>query len=153
MKKTRGFTLVELLITVAIVALLASVALPLAELAVQRSKEKELKQALRDLREAIDTYKKASDNGWIDKPANKSGYPPKLAALVDGVKDKRNPDPEAPKLYFLRRLPRDPMTAEGEWGLRSYKSSAAEPAAGDDVFDVYSMSAEKGMNGVPYREW
>lgn len=151
-KPLRGFTLVELVICVAIVALLASIALPLAEVSTQRGKEQDLRSALRELRAAIDTYKRASDDGVIDRKADASGYPPTLAALVEGVPDKRNPG--APKIYFLRRLPRDPVgTDGGGWGLRSYASPASDPREGDDVYDVYSKSEAKGLNGVPYREW
>jgi general secretion pathway protein G len=149
-KRAGGFTLIELLITVTIVALLASVALPLAELASQRSKEQDLRVALRNIREAIDAYKRAADDGIVDRPVDRTGYPPTLASLVEGATDKRKPD--APKLYFLRRLPRDPMTGE-DWGLRSYASTATEPAAGKDVYDVFSRSEGVGLNGVPYREW
>ncbi|HET7366280.1 MAG TPA: type II secretion system protein [Burkholderiales bacterium] len=148
--RARGFTLIELLITVAIVALLASIAAPLAEVAVQRDKEKDLRHALREIRGAIDAYKRAADDGVIERAADASGYPPSLAALVEGVPDKRKPD--APKVYFLRRVPADPLTGE-EWGLRSYASSAAEPQAGKDVYDVYSKSDATGLNGVPYRQW
>lgn len=157
MQKLRGFTLVELVICVAIVALLASIALPLAEVSTQRGKEQDLRRALRELRVAIDQYKQASDDGVIERKADASGYPPKLAALVEGVPDKRNPG--APKIYFLRRLPRDPMAeadaaaGNGGWGLRSYASPASDPQEGDDVYDVYSKSEAKGLNGVPYREW
>ena len=150
MKKPQGFTLIELLITVTIVALLASVALPLAEVSSQRSREQDLRHALRELREAIDIYKRASDDGVIERAADRSGYPPTLAALVEGVPDKRKPD--APKIYFLRRLPRDPMTRE-DWGLRSYASTASEPQAGKDVFDVYSRSPGVGLNSIPYKDW
>jgi general secretion pathway protein G len=149
-KRAGGFTLIELLITVTIVALLASVALPLAELASQRSKEQDLRVALRNIREAIDAYKRAADDGIVDRPVDRTGYPPTLASLVEGATDNRKPD--APKLYFLRRLPRDPMTGE-DWGLRSYASTATEPAAGKDVYDVFSRSEGVGLNGVPYREW
>jgi general secretion pathway protein G len=149
-KSTAGFTLIELLITVTIVALLASVALPLAEVSSQRSREQDLRHALRELREAIDTYKRASDDGVIERAADRAGYPPTLSALVEGVSDKRKPD--APKIYFLRRLPRDPMTGE-DWGLRSYASTASEPQAGQDVFDVYSRSPGVGLNSVPYKDW
>jgi general secretion pathway protein G len=148
--KTRGFTLIELLITVAIVALLASIAAPLAEVSVQRDKEKELRQVLREMRGAIDAYKRATDEGVIERAADATGYPPSLAALVDGVPDKRKPD--APKLYFLRRVPADPMGGE-EWGLRSYTSPADSPQPGKDVYDVYSKSDGTGLNGVPYRQW
>jgi general secretion pathway protein G len=148
--KSRGFTLVELVITVAIVALLASIALPLAEVSSQRGKEQDLRRALRELRLAIDAYKQASDDGVIERKADASGYPPTLAALVEGVPDKRNPG--APKVYFLRRLPRDPFT-EGDWGLRSYESPSTEPREGADVYDVYSKSDAKGLNGIAYKEW
>jgi general secretion pathway protein G len=146
----KGFTLIELLITVAIVALLASVALPLAEVTVQRNKEKDLRHALREVREAIDAYKRLADEGAIEKKPDTSGYPATLATLVEGVADKRKPD--APKIYFLRRVPIDPMSGE-EWGLRSYASSAGEPQPGKDVYDVYTKSDGTGLNGVPYRQW
>jgi general secretion pathway protein G len=146
----KGFTLVELLITVAILGLLASVALPLAEVSVQRSKEQELRRALREIREAIDAYKRAADEGVIEKPADRSGYPPTIAALVEGAVDKR--DPKGARVFFLRRVPADPVSGE-PWGLRSYASPADAPQSGQDVFDVYSKSTQAGLNGVPYREW
>jgi general secretion pathway protein G len=146
----KGFTLIELLISVTILALLASIALPLAEVTVQRNKEQQFRETLRNLREAIDAYKRAADDGAIERAADASGYPPTLAALAEGVEDKRKTD--GTKLYFLRRVPSDPITGE-DWGLRSYASPAAEPQAGKDVFDVFSKSDQKGLNGTPYREW
>ena len=152
-----GFTLVEMLIAVAIVALLASIALPFAELQVQRSHERELRLALREVREAIDAYKRASDEGRIARAADKSGYPPTLRALVEGVPDRR--DAAGAKLYFLRRVPRDPfadeaqLPAEETWGLRSSQSPPEDPRPGADVFDVHSRHPGSGINGVPYKEW
>src|SRR6266581_3926388 len=121
----QGFTLIELVITVAIVALLASVALPVSELAVQRTKEQELRRTLRQIREAIDDHK----------------------------------SPKKEKIYFLRRVPRDPFNADptlsaaATWGKRSYASPPDDPKEGDDVFDVFSLAPGKGINGQPYRDW
>jgi general secretion pathway protein G len=157
MVRQHGFTIIEMVITVAIVGLLASVALPLAELTVQRSKEHELRHALREIRGAIDAYKRAYDEGRVAKVADASGYPPSLDVLVDGVPNAT--DPKKRRIYFLRRMPRDPFnvgpetTASGTWGLRSYESPPHSPQEGKDVFDVYSLSPATGINGVPYREW
>jgi general secretion pathway protein G len=148
--KAKGFTLIELLITVAILGLLASVALPLAEMTVQRGKEADLRRSLREVREAIDAYKRAVDDGAIEKAPDKTGYPPTLATLVEGAVDKR--DPKGGRIYFLRRVPADPVGGQ-EWGLRSYASPADAPQSGQDVFDVYSRSEQVGLNGVAYREW
>ena len=150
MKKIYGFTLIEMLIAAAIVALLATVALPLAEVTVQRNKEQDLRRSLREVRGAIDAYKRATDEGRIEKKVDRSGYPPSLTVLVEGVKDVRSPKDE--KMFFLRRLPRDPLTGQ-QWGLRSYASAADAPQAGDDVYDVFTRSASVGLNGVPYKEW
>ena len=146
----KGFTLIELMITVAIVALLATVALPLAEVTVQRNKEKDLRVALREIRGAIDAYKRAADEGTIERKADESGYPPSLTALVQGVEDKRKTD--GSKIYFLRRVPADPVSGE-DWGLRSYASSPTDPQPGKDVFDVFSRSTDRALNGTTYREW
>jgi general secretion pathway protein G len=148
--KATGFTLIELMIVVAIVGLLATVAAPLAELGYHRAKESELRASLRQIREGIDAYKRASDEGRIERKLGESGYPPTLAALVEGVADKT--DPEGAKIYFLRRIPRDPLTGE-EWGLRSYAAAPDNPQPGKDVFDVFSRSEDVGLNQVPYREW
>lgn len=154
----RGFTLIELVITVAIVGLLASVALPLSELTVQRNREHDLRLALREIRTALDAYKQAVAEGRVAHLLGDSGYPPSLRVLVDGVPDATSPD-KAKIIYFLRHVPRDPMaddaakTDEETWGKRSYASSADAPEEGNDVFDVYSQSALVGLNGIPYRNW
>jgi len=145
----RGFTLIELLVTVAIVAVLASVALPLNELVAQRAKEQDLRRALREIREAIDLYKQASDEGRIARKVGESGYPRRIEELVEGVEDQKSPKKE--RIYFLRRLPADPF---GEaWGRRAYASPPEDPRPGEDVFDVYSLSEAMGLNGKPYRQW
>jgi len=152
----RGFTLIELVTTVAIVAILASSAFPLARIAAQREKEQDLRLALRELRGAIDRYKQAADEHLIEKKSDASGYPPDLDVLVSGVDNIKQPD--KPKLYFLRRLPRDPFAPADakpadSWNKRSYDSPPEAPRPGKDVFDVFSRSEGVGLNGVPYRQW
>jgi general secretion pathway protein G len=154
----RGFTIIELVVTIAIIALLATAVIPSAQLVYQREREAELRDALRTIRNAIDAYKTASDTGSIKKEVDKSGYPPDLQVLVDGVDDARSPK-DGVKIYFLRRVPRDPFwpdpqaAAADTWGLRSYASSVDDPQPGDDVFDVYSRSSRRGLNGIPYHDW
>jgi general secretion pathway protein G len=156
-KRQSGFTFIELVITVAILGVLVAAATPMLELTLQRSKEQELRLALRQIREAIDAYKKAADEGRIVKKVDESGYPHKLEELASGIEDTQ--DPKKRKIYFLRRLPADPMfegetaNAASTWGKRSYESSADQPREGQDVFDVYSLSKRKGLNGIPYRDW
>jgi general secretion pathway protein G len=153
----RGFTLIELLITLSVLAILATMTVPVAELAMQRAKENELKSALREIRNGIDAYKRATMEGNIKRELGTSGYPKSLNDLVDGVKDVK--DPEHNMMYFLRRLPRDPMNNDESispadtWAKRSYASTPTEPREGDDVFDIYSPSTQVGLNGVPYKEW
>lgn len=153
----RGFTLIELVVTVAIIGILAAGAMPLAELAAQRERESELRMALRQIRAGLDAYKAAYAEQRIEQRVDASGYPPDLAVLVTGVPDVRHP--AGKRIYFLRRLPRDPfhpdpiLPAEQTWGKRSYASPPDEPAEGKDVYDVYSKSPGVGLNGVPYREW
>lgn len=153
---TAGFTLVELIVALAILALLASIAVPFADIAIQRKKEDELRYALRTIRDGIDDFHRAVDDGRIGKTLSGSGYPRSLQVLVDGVEDEKSPQKK--KIYFLRRIPRDPFAPadekpESTWGKRSYASSADEPRDGDDVFDVYSRSDKVGLNGIPYRQW
>ncbi len=157
MRGSRGFTLIELVITVAIVGLLATAAMPLGELTVKRGREQELRVALREIRTAIDAYKAAADQGHIEQEADASGYPPALDVLVNGVEDASNP--ERKKIFFLRRLPRDPFypdgsaTAEETWGQRSYASAPDNPQAGDDVYDIHSLAAGRALDGTTYRDW
>jgi general secretion pathway protein G len=156
--RTRGFTIIELVVTVAIVALLASAVIPSAQLVYQRERESELRDAVRTIRDAIDAYKRAYDQGHIKREVDKTGYPSDLQTLVDGVDDIRSPK-DGVKIYFLRRVPRDPFwpdpqaAAADTWGLRSYASPVEDPQPGDDVYDVYSRSTRTGLNGIPYREW
>ncbi|WP_175954817.1 type II secretion system protein [Burkholderia sp. BCC0405] len=152
-----GFTLIEMIVTVALVAIIASVATPFLRMQQQREKERELKTALREIRSAIDAYKLAGDEGRIARSVDSTGYPISLDQLVSGTADQR--DPKSPPIRFLRRIPRDPMnpsssiSAADSWGKRSYASEADNPREGADVYDVFSTSHRKGTNGIPYREW
>ena len=145
------------MITLAVLAVLAGVVVPVAQTSMQRSKEQDLRLALRDLRGAIDLYKKAHNEGRIRKSVGDTGYPKNLAILVEGEEDVR--DPKHRKIYFLRRIPRDPMHPDGgvaaadTGARRSYASEPDSPQAGEDVYDVYSKSIGIGLNGVPYRQW
>jgi general secretion pathway protein G len=152
----RGFTLIEMVVVVLIVGILASAAMPLASLHKQRARESELRQNLRTVRNALDAYKRAYDQGRIEKRVDASGYPPNLDVLVNGVRDAQSP--KGSLIYFLRRMPRDPF-ADPElpnartWGLRSYSSPPEAPAAGADVFDVYPLADGMGLDGTAYRTW
>lgn len=154
-RRSAGFTLVELLASAAIIGLLATVAVPMVQTSVKRQKERELRVALRDIRQAIDSYKQAAAAGKIFLKAEDSGYPPDLGALVEGVDDATR---SGTRLRFLRRIPRDPfqpatLKPVETWGKRSYESSAEKPEEGVDLYDVYSKSPLTGLNSIPYREW
>lgn len=152
-----GFSFIELMATLAIMAALLLIAVPSAKLVAQRHREAELRSALATIRGAIDQYKKAVDLGRIPAKSGESGYPPDLSVLAAGIDDASSPGRE--KIYFLRRLPADPLRAgtkaapEDSWGLRSYASPPDEPSAGDDVFDVYSTASGSGLNGIAYKDW
>lgn len=156
--RARGFTLIELVITLAIIGLLTTAALPLAQLVAKREKESELRVALRDIRNALDAYRMASLSGRVKQELGASGYPPDLKSLYAGVPD-QSAATQNVNIYFLRRVPRDPffpdaaVPAEETWGIRSYKSPPDDPQPGDDVYDVYSLSSGTGLNGVRYRDW
>lgn len=152
-----GFSFLELLAAAAIIGLLATVAVPFVETTVKRQKERELRTALHDMRQAIDAYKQAVAAGHIATKSGESGYPHSLLELVNGMQDELNKT--GPQQYFLRKIPRDPffddatVAAADTWGKRSYASDPDHPVEGDDVFDVYSKSSKTGLNGVPYAEW
>lgn len=156
-KKHNGFTLIELLVALVLLALIVTSAAPLMQMTVKRNKEQELKRALWQMRDAIDDYKEAVEDGRIEMSDDKSGYPSSLQELVDGVENAQDPDNK--KIYFLRRIPRDPFATDDTlsnaetWGLRSYESSFDEGEAGEGVYDVYSLSNAIGINKQPYKDW
>jgi general secretion pathway protein G len=155
--RQRGFTLVEIVVSLAIIAVLTSISLPLAEVSVQRKKEEQLRVSLRQIRGALDAYRQAFDEGRIKREAGDSGYPKSLRTLVDGIEDAQSAS--GGRLYFLRRMARDPFfpdaatPPEQTWGKRSYASSPNAPKEGKDVYDVFSLANGKGLNGIAYREW
>lgn len=143
--------------TLAIVAVLAAMVMPLAELSVKRVQEQDFRRNLREIRTAIDAYKQAVDEGRINRAPGESGYPKSLEILAEGAEDMKSPDKT--RIYFLRRIPRDPFASDSAqsaadtWGKRSYASPPDDPKEGDDVFDVYTLNQGIGINGIPYREW
>lgn len=155
--KESGFTLIELLVTLAIMATLATLVVPVAQIQIQRGKEQQLRANLREIRTAIDAYKKAGDEGRIRREAGATGYPKTLELLVEGVEDQR--DPKRRKMFFLRQVPRDPFNDEATtpshntWLKRSYTSEANEPTEGDDVYDIRSRSPLIGLNGAALNQW
>jgi general secretion pathway protein G len=151
MRREHGYSLVELVIVALVLTTLALVALPTGKYVVKRQKEMELRQALRELRFAIDEYKRYSDAGLIDLELTGDGYPTEMEQLYEGVDLVGQAGKRA---RFLRRVPVDPMTGEAEWGLRSYQDEWDSSSwGGENIFDVYSLSQGVGLNGVPYSQW
>lgn len=150
-----GYTFVELLIVVTILLILASTVLPLAQVASQRQRESELRRTLREMRTAIDAFKNAVEQGRIpttELEPGSEGYPPDLETLVEGVSAAN--DATGRKLRFMRRIPIDPMTADMDWGLRSYQDSPTDTSwGGRNVFDVYTKSGGTALDGTKYRDW
>jgi len=156
--RAHGFTLVEMIITLSLLAVLALSALPLGKMAVKRENEIELQRALRLVRESIDAWKKLADEKKIEVDEDTEGYPPTLEALVKGVEvqDKNSTDKAARKriVKFLRRIPKDPMTSSFDWGLRSYQDDPDSDVWGEEnVYDVYTKSQALALDGTRYRDW
>ena len=157
MQQQRGFTLIEMMVTLTLLGTLAAAALPLVQRYHQQRNEESLRESLRDIREAIDRFYLASEEGRVEKKVDESGYPPSLNSLVEGVVDKRSPN--SAKLYFLRRIPRDPFCDcpgrpdEETWRTRASTSPPEDFNTGKDVYDVSSSSLTPGLNGVPYAQW
>lgn len=151
MNRSSGFTLIEMLAALAIISILASGILPLSQIVVKRTKELQLRGHLRQIRMALDEYKRLADEEIIPVPAGGSGYPESLEILVSGVALKTV---TGEKRKFLRRIPKDPMTEDGDWGLISY---ADEPGStiwgGQDVYDIYSLSEQQAIDGSNYKDW
>jgi general secretion pathway protein G len=145
---TRGFTLVELITTIAIMAVLAGAVIPLARVSIKRERERVLRQELWTMRDAIDRYKDAADRGAFPIKIDSGGYPPDLQTLVDGI------DIGGSKLRFLRKIPVDPMTKSSDWGLRSMQDDPdSQSYGGQSVFDVYSTSQDTALDGTKYSSW
>ncbi|OLB20037.1 MAG: general secretion pathway protein GspG [Acidobacteriales bacterium 13_2_20CM_55_8] len=146
--KTRGFTLIELIVATAILVILTGMALPLARVTIKREREHELRRDLWEVRDAIDRYKDSADRGAFQTKVGTEGYPPDLETLVNGL------DVGGKKVRFLRRIPVDPMTGTNEWGLRSMADDPASDSwGGQNVFDVYTKSQATALDGTPYKDW
>jgi general secretion pathway protein G len=146
----KGYTLAELVMVAALIALLSSIVLPVAKFTVKRRKEADLRLALRQLRTAIDEHKKLSDNGMIPVKLGGEGYPESLEVLVEGI----DLVGQERTQRFLRRIPIDPMTGEAEWGLRSYQDEPdSTNFGGQNVYDVFSLSDGVGLDGTEYKDW
>jgi general secretion pathway protein G len=145
---TRGFTLVELIVAMTLMMIMTAIAMPVVRVSIQRSKERELRRDLWEMRDAIDRYKDAADRGAFQTKLDSQGYPPDLDTLVKGV------DANGKKLRFLRHIPTDPMTGKDEWGLRSMQDDPdSDSWGGQSVFDVYTKSEGTGLDGTKYKTW
>jgi general secretion pathway protein G len=148
-KSARGFTLIELIVAATILSILTLMALPLARVTIQRQKEKELRRALWDMRDAIDRYKDAADKQMFQTKVDSQNYPPDLETLVKGVEAQGGK-----KIRFLRAIPTDPMTKNKEWGLRSMQDDPdSDSWGGQNIFDVYTKSEGAGLDGTKYKDW
>jgi general secretion pathway protein G len=146
--RARGFTLIELIVATALLVILTSLAIPLARVTIKREKERDLRRALWQMRDAIDRYKDAADRGAFQTKVDSQGYPPDLDTLVKGV------DVQGKKVRFLRQVPVDPMTGGTDWGLRSMQDDPdSDSWGGQSVFDVYTKSEGTGLDGTPYKTW
>ena len=144
----RGVTLIDLVVAITILLILTSAAVPIARTRIKRERERELRQDLWEMRDAIDRYKDAADRGAFQIKVGSEGYPPDLETLVNGV------DVQGKKVRFLRRIPVDPLTGKTEWGLRSMQDDPASTSwGGQNVFDVYSKSEDTALDGTKYSEW
>jgi general secretion pathway protein G len=144
-----GFTLLELIVAATILSILTMMALPLARVTIQREKEKELREALWQMRDAIDRYKDAAEQGKFQTKVESQNYPPDLETLVKGVEAQGGK-----KIRFLRSIPRDPMTKSTEWGLRSMQDDPdSDSWGGQNVFDVYTKSQGTALDGTKYKDW
>ena len=147
--RERGFTLIELIVAATILSVLTLMALPLARVTIQREKEKRLRHALWEMRDAVDRYKDAADRGAFQIKVDSFGYPPDLDSLYKGVEAQGGK-----KLRFLRSIPVDPMTNGKEWGLRSMQDDPdSDSWGGQNVFDVYTKSEGTGLDGTKYKDW
>ncbi|MCU1285596.1 MAG: ral secretion pathway protein [Acidobacteriales bacterium] len=144
----RGLTLVELIVAITIISILMGAAVPIARNVIKREKERDLRRALWEMRDAIDRYKDAADRGAFQIKVGTEGYPPDLETLVEGV------DVQGKKVRFLRRIPMDPMTGKAEWNLRSMQDDPHSTSwGGQNVFDVTTKSEGTAMDGTKYKEW